>query len=38
TTDRGEKPVGQHLSGLAWHETFHTGQLDLLRSLALNQK
>lgn len=38
TTDRGEKPVGAHLSGLAWHETYHTGQLELLRSLALNQK
>jgi hypothetical protein len=37
TTDRGEKPVGQHLSGLAWHETYHTGQLELLRSLALKQ-
>jgi hypothetical protein len=34
TTERGEKAAGQHLSGLAWHETFHTGQLDLLRSLA----
>ena len=34
TTDRGKKPLGQHLSGLAWHETYHTGQLELLRSLA----
>jgi uncharacterized damage-inducible protein DinB len=38
TTDRGEKPVGQHLSGLAWHETYHTGQLEFLRSLALQQR
>ncbi|MFZ0546087.1 MAG: DinB family protein [Candidatus Promineifilaceae bacterium] len=38
TTDRGERAVGQHLSGLAWHETFHTGQLDLLRSLALQSR
>jgi len=35
TTDRGTKPVGEHLSGLAWHETYHTGQLEFLRSLAL---
>jgi DinB superfamily len=37
TTERGEKPVGAHLSGLAWHETYHTGQLEFLRSLALQQ-
>lgn len=34
-TDRGVKPVGEHLAGLAWHETYHTGQLEPLRSLAL---
>lgn len=36
-TDRGEKPVGEHLAGLHWHETFHIGQLDMLRSLALSE-
>ncbi len=33
-TDRGLKPVAQHLAGLHWHETYHTGQLELLRDLA----
>jgi uncharacterized damage-inducible protein DinB len=30
----GERPVAEHLSGLHWHETYHTGQLELLRELA----
>lgn len=30
----GERPVGQHIDGLHWHETYHTGQLELLRALA----
>jgi hypothetical protein len=30
----GERPVGQHIAGLHWHETYHTGQLELLRELA----
>ena len=30
----GERPVGQHVAGLHWHETYHTGQLELLRQLA----
>jgi len=30
----GERPVGQHIAGLHWHETYHTGQLELLRALA----
>jgi hypothetical protein len=34
-TDRDAKPVGQRIAGLHWHETYHLGQLDLLRSLAL---
>ena len=29
-----ERPLGQVLSGLHWHETYHTGQLELLRQLA----
>jgi len=33
-TNRGLKPVTQHLAGLHWHETYHTGQLELLRDLA----
>ncbi len=33
-TDRGVKPISQHLNGLHWHETYHTGQLELLRDLA----
>ncbi len=37
-TGRGTKPVGEHLSGLAWHETYHVGQIELLRSLALKQR
>ncbi|MFN2189367.1 MAG: DinB family protein [Candidatus Promineifilaceae bacterium] len=33
-TDRGVKPIAEHLSGLHWHETYHVGQLELLRDLA----
>jgi len=33
-TDRGEKPVWEHVDGLGWHETFHVGQLDILRAYA----
>lgn len=29
-TDRGEKKIAEHLSGLAWHETFHVGQIDMV--------
>jgi hypothetical protein len=29
-----ERPLGQALAGLHWHETYHTGQLELLRQLA----
>lgn len=29
----GERPVGKHLDGLHWHETYHLGQLELLREL-----
>jgi uncharacterized damage-inducible protein DinB len=34
TTDRGTKPIGEHLHGLHWHETYHTGQFEYLRQLA----
>jgi len=33
-TDRGLKPISQHLAELNWHETYHIGQLELLRDLA----
>jgi hypothetical protein len=29
-----EQPLGQTLDSLHWHETYHTGQLELLRQLA----
>ncbi|MFC2037838.1 DinB family protein [Chloroflexota bacterium] len=29
-----ERPLGQAIAGLHWHETYHTGQLELLRQLA----
>jgi hypothetical protein len=37
-TDRGVKSVAHHVAGLHWHETYHTGQLELLRALALSQR
>lgn len=37
-TDLGSKPVWEHLEGLIWHETFHVGQLDILRAFALSQR
>ena len=30
----GERPLATALSGLHWHETYHVGQLELLRQLA----
>jgi hypothetical protein len=30
----GERPAGQHIAGLHWHETYHTGQLEILRALS----
>ena len=32
-TKRGVKPVGKHVAGLNWHETYHIGQLELLRAM-----
>jgi hypothetical protein len=29
-----EQSLGQAIAGLHWHETYHTGQLELLRQLA----
>lgn len=35
-TARGEKARWQHIRGLHWHETYHMGQLELLRSFILS--
>lgn len=35
-TSRGKKPRWQHIRGLHWHETYHMGQLELLRSFILS--
>ena len=35
-TRLGKRPVGQHIDGLHWHETYHTGQLELLKALAVS--
>ena len=35
STRFGDRPRWQHISGLGWHETYHVGQLELLRQLAL---
>ena len=37
-TPFGEQPRWQYLSGLAWHETFHVGQLDMLRAMILDSR
>jgi uncharacterized damage-inducible protein DinB len=37
-TDRGQRAVGEYLAGLHWHETYHVGQLDLLRAMALSRR
>lgn len=37
-TDRGNKAVGEYLASLHWHETYHVGQLDLLRAMALSRR
>ena len=33
-TFRGEKLLGDHVAFLLWHESYHVGQLELLRQLA----
>jgi hypothetical protein len=30
----GERSIGERLRGLAWHETYHTGQTEILRQLS----
>lgn len=37
-TDRGAKPVWQHLAGLHWHETYHVGQLEIFRANAMSSR
>lgn len=34
TSFRGEETVGEHVRFLGWHDTYHTGQTELLRQLA----
>ena len=33
-TGRNETTIGEYVAFLHWHETYHTGQLELLRQLA----
>jgi len=37
-TDRGVKPVWEHVGGLHWHETYHMGQFQLLRNHVVWQR
>lgn len=30
--DRGEKTAAEHIEGFLWHETYHLGQLELLKA------
>jgi len=38
TNYRGEKTRETHLSGFHWHETYHIGQLEIFRALAISQR
>jgi len=38
TNYRGEKTREAHLSSFHWHETYHIGQLEIFRALALSQR
>jgi hypothetical protein len=38
TNYRGEKTRGAHLSGFHWHETYHIGQLEIFRALAMSRR
>ena len=38
TNYRGEKTREAHLSGFHWHETYHIGQLEIFRALAMSQR
>lgn len=37
-TDRGVKPVWEHLDGLHWHETFHVGQVEMVKDFIHAQR
>jgi len=34
----GVKTVTEHLTGFHWHETYHTGQLDILNAFITAQR
>jgi len=38
TNYRGEKTREAHLSGFHWHETYHIGQLEIFRALAISKR
>lgn len=38
TNYRGEKSRFEHASSFHWHETFHIGQLDLLKSMVMSNR
>lgn len=38
TNYRGEKTREAHLSGFNWHETYHIGQLEIFRALAMSRR
>ncbi|MDX1377947.1 MAG: DinB family protein [Anaerolineales bacterium] len=38
TNYRGEKTREAHLSGFHWHETYHIGQLEIFKALAVSQR
>jgi len=38
TNYRGEKTREGHLSGFHWHETYHIGQLEIFKALAMSQR
>lgn len=38
TNYRGEKTREAHLSGFNWHETYHIGQLEIFRALAIKRR
>jgi hypothetical protein len=38
TNYRGEKTREAHLSSFHWHETYHIGQLEIFRALAMSQR
>ena len=37
-TNRGSKPIWEHLVGLHWHETYHIGQIEILSQYAQSSR